>query len=233
MTRFLAALAVTLLLTGCTGSSSSSPASSSTPSTSVAPRLPAGIPPSFGDDVGPENVPTAALIPLKTTVTGSWSTTTSAGEAIVVAWESPGGDPFRRDRGVAVWRRFDDGGAPWRPVWGESFHASGDEPVLGLDAQIADVTGDGSPDALLFASTGGSGNCGTTSVVDLAAGSVPYRSTGCDRTIEPSANPVGLRLREAVYAPGDPHCCPSAFRESVLVYDNGAWQTATSSLSPT
>jgi hypothetical protein len=183
------------------------------------------LPPSFGDDVGLGDVPAAALIPLKAEVTGSWHATTSAGDAIVVAWEMPGPDPFRLDRGIAVWRRFDDGGSPWRPVWGRAYPA-GRSPLQNLTAQIADVTGDGSDDAVILAETGGSGSCGTTSVVDLATAVPVYRSEGCDRTVDPSVDPVGLTLREAVYQPGDAHCCPSKVRTTVLVDADGTWQTA-------
>jgi hypothetical protein len=233
VTRLLATLAAAVLLAGCVSSSGTPPASSGTPTASPAPRLPDGLPPSFDQAFAADNVPAAALIPLGATVTGSWATSTSAGEAIVVAWAFPGKDPLRQDRGVAAWRRFDDGGAPWRPVWGVAFPAGRDQPVLGVDAQTADVTGDGSADALVSASLGGSGACAATTVIDLAADAEVYRSRGCDRTIEPSSDPVGLLVREAVYSPGDPHCCPSGVRETVLVYENGAWQTATSSVSPT
>jgi hypothetical protein len=230
--RFLAAAACLLALFACTtGSDTTTPSAPTSATVSVAPRLPGGMPPSFGDAVEAANVPSAALIPLRAVVTGTWRTQTAGGEAIVVSWEFPGRDPFRKDRGVAAWRRFDDGGAPWRPVWGASYPARRD-PVLGIDTKIADVTGDGSPDALVTASTGGSGDCGTTSVVDLAAGSEVYRDTGCDRTIEPSSDPVGLHIHEAVYAPGDPHCCPSSFRDTVLVDQAGTWQTASTSTSP-
>jgi hypothetical protein len=170
-------------------------------------NLPAGVPPGFADDVTAGNVPSAALIPLGGSVTGRWDTTTASGDALLVAWEMPGGDPFERDRGLVAWRRFADGGAPWRPVWGASF-PSRRTPVLGIDGQLADVTGDGSTDALITASTGGSGACAVTLVVDLATGAGIYRSAGCDRTIGPSADPSGLLVREAVYAPEDPHCCP-------------------------
>ncbi len=73
-----------------------------------------------------------------------------------------------------VWRRFTDGGAPWRPVFGETYPAAG-TPVLGITATTQDVTGDGSEDALVFAETGGSGSCGIYSVLDLAAGTTVYR----------------------------------------------------------
>ena len=231
MPRLFALLLALVLLTACTGGSTTSAGLASSPNVSVAPHLPDGIPPSFGDAVEAANVPVAALTPLKATVTNSSITETAAGEAIVVAWEFPGNDPFRKDRGVAVWRRFDDGGAPWRPIWGASYPATRN-PVLGIDTRIADVTGDGSPDALVTASTGGSGNCATTYAVDLASSTQVFRDTGCDRTIDPSSDPVGLRIHEAVYAPGDPHCCPSGFRDTVLVYQDGTWRTSSPSTSP-
>src|SRR5262245_48008211 len=155
-------LAASLVLAAtCSGSGGTSP-SPAAPSPSPYPSaLPAGLPPSFGDAVGPGDVPVAALVPLKAEVTGSWRASTATGDTIVVAWEMPGGDPFRTDRGIAAWRRFDDGGAPWRPVWARAF-PSGHAPVRNVTAQIADVTGDGSDDAVVLAETGGSGACGTT-----------------------------------------------------------------------
>src|SRR5947208_8072151 len=135
---FLATLLVATA--ACGGSSGSSSSSQTTPSPSPYPSgLPPGMPPSFGDAVGPGDVPVAALIPLKAQVTGSWRASTAAGDAIVVAWEVPGGDPFRTDRGIAAWRRFDDGGAPWRPVWGQAY-PPGRSPIENVSAQVADVT---------------------------------------------------------------------------------------------
>ena len=219
-------LVVMLVVTTACTAGSGTPSSTQPTTPSLAPSgLPAGLPPSFEDAVGPGDVPVAALVPLKAQVTGSWRASTSAGDAIVVAWEMPGGDPFRTDRGIAAWRRFDDGGAPWRPVWGHAYPA-GRAPVENVSAQVADVTGDGSDDAVILAETGGSGACGTTSVVDLATGAVVYRSSGCDRTIDPNADPPGLVVREAVYRPGDAHCCPSKVRTTVLVDTDGGWQTA-------
>ena len=209
------------------------PTTMSTPSPSPLPDLPPGLPPSFGHDVGPGDVPAAALIPLQASVTGSWEASTAAGDAIVVAWEVPGVDPIRPDRGLAVWRRFADGGAPWRPVWGKAYPSRRD-PLVNLTAQIADVTADGSSDAVILAESGGSGACGMSSVVDLATGAEVYRSSGCDRTVTPSGDPIGLEIREAVYAPGDAHCCPSDVRTTVKTYDDatGAWATASSTTSP-
>ena len=40
-------------------------------------------------------------------------------------------------------------------------------------------------------------------------------------------DPVGLSIEQAVYRVGDPHCCPSAFKTTVLVYDgDGTWTVA-------
>jgi hypothetical protein len=91
--------------------------------------------------------------------------------------------------------------------------------VLNIDAVVTDVTDDANDDALVFALTGGSGGCGIWSVVDLASSRPTYRRDLCDGTIDPSTDPIGLVVRESVYRQGDPHCCPSARRETVLTYD--------------
>lgn len=193
------------------------------PTTSPTPDLPPGIPPIFEDDVASANVPAAALVPVKAEVTGTWYGVSSAGEAIVVAWQMPGDDPFRLARGFALWRRFDDEGPPWRPVAGEV--APRDAGVLGITGIVADVTGDGSDDVVLKLDTGGSGACGRFLVLDLATGETIYDEAGCDRSVEPHAGPTGLLVREAVYQEDDPHCCPSTFRETVLTYaEDGAWE---------
>ena len=222
---FLVALLV--VAAACSGSGGRAASSQRAPAPSPYPSgLPPGMPLFFGDAMGPGDVPVAALVPLKAQVTGSWRASTAAGDAIVVTWEMPSRDPFRTDRGIAAWRRFDDGGAPWRLVWGHAYPA-GHAPVDNVGAQIADVTGDGSDDAVILAETGGSGACGTTAVVDLATGAVVYRASGCDRTVAPNADPPGLVVREAVYRPGDAHCCPSKVRTTVLVDDAGTWRTET------
>ena len=223
---------VLLGTSGCLAHSDSPVVTASpTPATSPLPSLPPGLPPSFENDVPAGDVPAAALIPIGAEVTGHWETSTSVGDAIVVAWSVPGQDPFRQDRGIAVWRRFADGGLPWRPVWGTAFPARRD-PLLGLSAQVADVTGDGSSDAIVFAERGGSGGCGITLVVDLASGTEVFREEGCDRRVDASVDPVGLTITEAVFAPGDPHCCPSSVRTTTLVYVDGAWERASSTTSP-
>jgi hypothetical protein len=209
----------------------SSPASSAPPpSGSVSPTAPSstiGLPPGlatpFGEDVPAGDVGLSELVPAGTDPAGAWYARTSDGDAIVVAWQAPG-DPFRTDRGVVEWRHS---GTPtlWRPVFAATYPAAR-HPVLGVGASIADVTGDGSDDALVFAETGGTGACGTYLVIDAGAGAVVFRRTVCDTQIEPSSDPAGLIVTEAVYAHGDPHCCPSATRTTVLQGDgSGTWRT--------
>ncbi|MEX0984151.1 MAG: hypothetical protein WD096_03795 [Actinomycetota bacterium] len=195
-------------------------------SPSPAASVPAGVPPSFEGDVPAADVPAAALVPLRAQVTGTWFAATSGGEAMIVAWQVPGEDPFRVARGVAAWRRFADGGAPWRPVWGTSYRVN--DRVLGLEASTGDVTGDGSDEIVLFAATGGTGTCGSYAVVDLGTGSQIYeRPEVCDARLEPAPGIPGLLLSEAVFGPGDPHCCPSGMKVTTLIYgEDGIWSVA-------
>ncbi len=194
---------------------------------------PSGLPSAFGEDLPAGDVPLTSLVPAATEPAGSWFARTAAGDAIVVAWQVPGADPFRTDRGFAVWRHTDDPVAPWRPVYAAAYPADR-HPVLGITVAIGDVTGDGSEDALVFAETGGSGACGTYVAVDAAAGTPVFRRTVCDTTIEVSSEPAGLVVTEAVYAHGDPHCCPSATRTTVLQRDaSGSWTTVSRTTTPT
>ena len=124
----------------------------------------------------------------------------------------------------------DDGGAPWRPVAGEAVPRSAG--VLGITGEPTEVTGDGSDDVVLRLDTGGSGACARTLVLDLAAAAIAYDEQGCDRRVEPHRGPTGLLVTEAVYEPGDPHCCPSAFRRTVLTYaGDGAWDVVSEETS--
>jgi hypothetical protein len=193
----------------------------SAPQSSIA--LPSGLATPFAEDVPAGDVGLRELVPSGTDPAGAWYPRTTDGDAIVVSWQAPG-DPFRTDRGVVVWRHS---GTPalWRPVFAATYPAAR-RPVLGISASIADVTGDGSDDAVVFAEAGGSGACGTYLVIDAEAGDAVFRRAVCDTTIEPSSDPLGLIVTEAVYAHGDPHCCPSATRTTVLQRDgSGTWRT--------
>ena len=190
------------------------------------------MPGSYGSDVDPADVPPDALVPPGATVTDVWYADAAAGPSILVAYIEAGNDPFRQAHALVVWRRFPGEPEPWRPVFGLA-----DPPergVLQIHAIVGDATGDGSPDALTFEDTGGSGACGTWRVLDLEANAQVFRRKTCDTTFDLSEDPVGLMVRESVYAPGDAHCCPSAMRVSTLTYDGSpfAWTTAASSVGP-
>jgi len=250
MRRLGALLVVTLAASACGGggttddrstsptaasaSGALSPASpSATPSSPVSPagspiELPPGTPATFVDDVAASDLDPAGLIPRRADVEDAWIV--EEPEALVVAYVVPGDDPFRQDRGTIVWRRFADAPA-WRAVaW---LPTSAEAGVLGVDGLVADVTGDGLQDVVMAAFTGGSGACARWSVVDVSAGAEVFARDLCDGRIDPSADPVGLSIDQAVYRPGDPHCCPSAFRTSVLVYGaDGVWTVASKEVPP-
>jgi hypothetical protein len=204
------------------------------PSHSAEPTgVPPGVPGSFDRDVDPSGVPPGRLVPPGTTVTDVWYAGTPVAQTILVAYVEPGTDPLRQAHALVVWRRFEGQPDPWRPVFGLR-----DPPgrgVLGIRALIGDATDDGSPDALTFEETGGSGACGTWRVLDLAANVQVFKRKTCDTTIDVAADPVGLSVREAVFAPGDAHCCPSAMRTTLLTFDasTGDWIVASTETEPT
>jgi hypothetical protein len=196
-------------------SAPASPSATATPS----PELPPGIPVSYDVDVPKEDVPSKGLIPPGTKVDNRWMTDTPAGEVIVVAYFTPSSDPFLQARGLVEWRRTQGSVPPWAPVFGMEHPKS--EGILGVEGLVGDATGDGSADLLLLESTGGSGACGNWRVVDLAAATERWTRSLCDARVDLHVDPVGIALNEAVYAPEDPHCCPSEFRTTVLVYQEG------------
>jgi hypothetical protein len=184
-------------------------------------ELPEGLPATFARDLDPAQLPPERLVPRGAEVIGLWFARTSTGDAIVLAWADPKGDPFRRDGGIAAWRRFSEA-PPWRAVFGRATLA--EEGVLGVRATTADVTGDGSEDALVVQDVGGTGACGRYLVLDLLAGLSVWERDICDGQADVSTAPAGLVVNQAVYEEGDAHCCPSAFRRTVLTYDgDGVW----------
>ena len=193
------------------------PPSSATPTPPT--DLPVGIPTSYDDDVPGSDVPSEALIPAGSQLSNRWMAETDAGEVIVVAYFLPGGDPFVQARGFVEWRRSEGAVPPWTPVFG--LDRAKRDGVLGFDGVVGDVTGDGSHDLVLQEATGGSGACGTWRIIDLAAAVQRWTKMLCDARVDLSVDPVGLSITEAVYAPDDPHCCPSDFRTTVLVYRDG------------
>jgi hypothetical protein len=246
MRRAILATALVVLATACSGESVSPPSATASVSPSTAPPpsspsegpsltpsiepegVPAGTPASFARDVEAADLPPDELIPDGTTPTDIWPAITPDGtQFALIAFTAPSDDPFRQARGLVVWRRFDDA-PPWRAIFGLSDPA--DAGVLGIHALIGDATGDGSPDAITFEDTGGSGACGTWRVLDLAANDGVFTRERCDTTIDLSLDPAGLVVREAVFEQGDAHCCPSATRISILTFDGAAGWTVHSTV---
>lgn len=227
MRSFLAAVlgAVLAVILGGCATTVTSVGDPSAPTQTSSPATPAGLPPGFDDFSDPAEVPSAALLPLGGRVAGRWDASTPAGDAIVVAWTIPGDDPFAAPGGVAAWRRFDDEGSLWRPIWSEAWKER--DGVVGVVGDVADLTGDGSDEALLRLEIGGSGACAHVRGVDLATGELVYtRDQLCDATIVPGE--PGLVLTEALFSPGDAHCCPSQRRTSELSYAGGTEWVVTS-----
>lgn len=235
-------LALLLLLAACTGGDApASPSSTTTspspivgpsstptqdPSPSLTPSptaepvvLPPGVPPAYARDVEPGDLPFDRLIPDGADLV---STSFPSVDTVIVTWQQ-GHDIFRLEHGLVVWRRT---GA--EPPWVATY-AFRDPPkagVLGIQVDTGDVTGDGLGDALVFENTGGSGACGTWSVIALspAADGPTYTKDLCDATVQISMRPVGIRLIESIYAPTDPHCCPSGVRTSTLQWNGSRWR---------
>lgn len=218
----VAAGALALAAAACSGQEANPDRPSATP-TPVG--LPDGTPSSYARDVDAGDLSADALVPAGTAASDLWPAIATDGtQFALVAFAAPGNDPFRRARGLIVWRRF-DAAPPWRPVFGFSDRA--DAGVVEIQVTVGDVTADGSPDALTFEGTGGSGACGTWRVLDLEASAQVLKRKTCDATIDLSTDPVGLLFREAVFAEGDAHCCPSAIRTTVLRYlGDGEWAIA-------
>jgi len=192
--------------------------------------LPSGAPASYQDDVDVSALPESALVPKGASPTDTWRAIAPDGtQYALAAFAYPSSDPLRTARGLVVWRRFADA-PPWRAVYGITDEA--EAGVLRIQATVGDATGDGSPDALTFEETGGSGGCGTWRVIDLAANAGVFEKTACDTTVDLSADPVGLAVREEVFRPGDAHCCPSATRTTALIYEGGRWNVSSRTVTP-
>lgn len=167
-------------------------------------------------------MPPDALVPPAARATTSWYLSPPADPLALVgvAW-GRGADPFAQEHGFVVWERFDGQTPAWRAVY-----AFTDEPpsgVLGIRLSTGDLTADGTPDALTFEDMGGSGGCGTWRVISPTAGAASqiFRRQTCDTEVTNSSGT--LKIREAVFAPGDSHCCPSSYRIAILRWDGRRW----------
>lgn len=187
---------------------------------------PRPIPPAWAapieEDLAPEELDDAALVPPGAQLLDR-ITLEAAGDVpdqVAVTYVI-GEDPFAAEHGVAVWQRFDE-----PPAWSVVL-AFVDPPargVLGIRMQAGDLTGDGHDEVLTFEETGGSGACGRWRV--LAATGVNTEQVFARQTCDTEILLVGgaLEVREAVYEPDDPHCCPSAFRTTTLEWDGEAFE---------
>ncbi len=219
------------------GSPSASPPASPSPTPSPEPepdvRLPADAPASLDDGVVRAAIASGVFTPLAPPG-AQVGATEVAGPAsdpneLAFTWRR-GEDPFASEHGFEIWRRAGDG-AEWRVVY--AFTDRQRTGVLGVSFQTADLTGDALVDRLTLEDLGGSGACGIYRVVSSTpddAAEVFSRQV-CDTEIFVSGG--SLTVREAVYEPDDPHCCPSAFRTSTLEWDGRAFVETSSTVEPT
>ena len=199
-----------------------SPSVSDEPSPTVDPTpapaiIPDGVLATFDQDVAGRDLPVDELVPPGDEVTDAVRSRSAQVEVVVIVFASPGGDPFSQARGFVVWRRDPGVDPPWRAVYG--LRHGKREGVLAISADVTDLTGDGSADLLIREETGGSGACATYRVVDPGAGAPLWKRAVCDAEIQPNPAPIGLYEITRIYAPDDPHCCPSALRERVLTWN--------------
>lgn len=180
--------------------------------------IPDGVPATFDQDVAGRDLPVDELVPPGDEVTDAVRSRSTDAEVVVIVFATPGGgDPFSQARGFVVWRRDAGGDPAWRAIYGLAHGKR--EGVLAISADVTDLTGDGSADALIREETGGSGACATYRVVDPSAGAALWKRSVCDAEIQPNPDPTGLYEVARIYGPEDAHCCPSAIRERVLTWN--------------
>jgi hypothetical protein len=211
-------------------SQTASPSGGPTPEPDL--QLPAGAPTLVDDPADVARVSAGDLSPLlppraEIGFTALQTTPQDPIDQIALAWRS-GADPFASTHGLVVWQRF--AGPEWRALY-----AFTDRPptgVLGITLEPGDLTGDGIADLLTSEHTGGTGACGRWRVVASEPGVATehFRRDACDTDIAIADGE--LRIREAVYEPGDPHCCPSASRVTTLRWDGEEWIETGSQTQP-
>lgn len=219
-----------------TGPTPTSPVPTSIPSPSPSPSpSPRPIPPAWAipieEDLAPEDLPDGSLVPAGAELTDRVVLPAAGVQPDLIAVSyAVGDDPFAREHGFAVWQRFPDPPA-WSVVY--AFVDPPDAEVLGIRLRSGDLTGDSHDDVLVFEETGGSGACGTWKVVAATAEGVEriFKRKTCDA--EFLIRGGALELREAVFEPGDAHCCPSAFRYATYEWDGSGFVETSSRIEPT
>ena len=195
-------------------------------------QLPADAPTLVDDPADVARVTTGDLAPLvppraEISFTALQTRPQDPIDQIALAWRR-GADAFASTHGLVVWQRFE--GPEWRALY-----AFTDRPragVLGITMEPGDLTGDGIADLLTSEHTGGTGACGRWRVVATEPGGATeiFRRDACDTEIAIASG--DLRIREAVYEQGDPHCCPSAFRVTTLRWNGQEWVETGSETQP-
>ena len=191
-------------------------------------RLPEGVPAIVEDAADLASIASGDLGPLVPSGASyeNRSTIEDPFEQIALTWSD--GVPPEGRNGLIVWQRSED--ETWRAVY--AFTDPARRGVFGVRVDTGDLTGDAIPDILSFEDVGGSGACGTYRVIARAGGDASeiFRREACDTQIAISSG--DLRIREAVFRADDPHCCPSAFRESVLRWNGTSWDEISSEVVP-
>jgi len=204
-----------------------SPTPSPTPTVDPDVRLPEGMPAIVDDPNDLALIASGDLGPLtpRGASAENRSTIDDPFEQIVLTWSD--GSPPDRPSGLIVWQRSGEG--PWRAVY--AFTDPARRGVFGIRVDTGDLTGDAIPDILGFEDVGGSGACGTYRVIATSAGDATeiFRREACDTQIAISSG--DLRIREAIFRANDPHCCPSAFRGSVLRWNGTSWEEISSEVT--
>jgi hypothetical protein len=199
-------------------------------------RLPEGMPAIVDDPAKLASIDAGdltSLVPAGTSITSQVQTIGAVvgsgpvpNDEIALAWLYEG--PPERSTGLIVWQRFED--ESWHAVY--AFTDRPHKGVFGIRLDIGDVTRDAFADVLSLEDVGGSGACGTYRVIASGVDDANeiFRRDTCDTQIAIAGR--DLRVREAVFRAGDPHCCPSAFRESTLRWNGTSWDEVSSEVVP-
>jgi hypothetical protein len=190
-----------------------------TPSPSAQPdvALPRHAPSTYAPDVRADRLPAASLAPPGSDV----ASVTAVGDTVSFVWARAAAASATPATGFEVWARSPGVQPAWRVVY--AFSDAADSGVFGVRVERGDLTRDGVADALTFEDTGGSGACGTWRVIGIGGGDASELLS--KQTCDTDARIVdgALQMRAGVYAAGDAHCCPSAYRTTTLRWNGQGW----------